>query len=48
LGEGEDEKLDLEPIVESACSAQDVPADQVVQAVRLGIEQSAEVAALFN
>jgi len=48
LGEGEDEKLDLEPIVESARSAHGVPADQVVQAVRLGIERSAEVAALFS
>lgn len=48
LGEAADDKLDLEPLVETARSTHDVSADRVVQAVRAGFENSAEVAALFH
>ena len=47
LGEGDDDKLDLEPLVETARAAHDVPIDRVVAAVRSGFESSGEVAALF-
>jgi HD-like signal output (HDOD) protein len=48
LGEGEDDQIDLEPLVESARSRHGVPPDRVVGAVRLGFERSDEVAALFH
>ncbi len=47
LGEADEQALDLEPLVETARDAHDVPADQVVAAVQQGLERSAEVAALF-
>jgi HD-like signal output (HDOD) protein len=47
LGEGEDDQIDLEPIVQSARDSHGVPSDRVVEAVRLGFAQSEEVAALF-
>ncbi len=48
LDEHEDDRQDLEPLVETARETHDVAPDQLVAAVRLGFEQSAEVAALFN
>jgi HD-like signal output (HDOD) protein len=48
LGEGEEDDIDLEPIVETARDAHDVPSDRVVEAVRAGFASSEEVAALFH